>query len=113
MRQCRNNIQGVTVCFLLLSFGLAVVQRSPGKQVGGVSSPEAGLDVQHRHVPPAGGVVERGGARVGRAGFVLDELQERLHVGAQPGDEAGPHHRHRLVIAGLQGLQQGGVVPAE
>lgn len=100
---------------LVLSFEpfLRVIHRSPGKQVCGVSAPEARLDVKHRHVPPAGWVVVRAGAGVGVAGFVLDELEEGLHVGPQPGDEAGPHRRHRLFVTGLQGLQQSAVVSAE
>lgn len=50
--------------------------------MGGVAAPEAGLDVEHGHVPPAGRVVEGGGGGAGDAGFVLDQLQESLHVGA-------------------------------
>ncbi|KAG7218092.1 hypothetical protein INR49_020601 [Caranx melampygus] len=37
------------------------VHRPPGEQVGGVATPEAGLDVEHGHVPPAGWVVVGGG----------------------------------------------------
>lgn len=73
------------MCYLVLGFSpsLHVVHRSlPGEQVGGVSASEAGLDVEHGHVPPAGGVVVGGGAGAGGAGFVLDELEEGLHVGA-------------------------------
>jgi len=84
----------------------------PGEQVGGVSASEAGLDVEHRHVPPVGRVVVGRGARAGDAGFVLDDLEESLHVGVQPGDDASPHCRHCLLITGLKGLQQGAVVPA-
>lgn len=79
----------------------------------GVPASEARLDVEHGHVPPAGWVVVGVGAGVAVAGFVLDELEEGLHVGPQPGDQAGPHRRHRLLVAGLQGLQQGAVVSAE
>lgn len=101
----------VSACCLILSFNVVVIQRSlPGKQVGGISTSEAGLDVQHGHVPPAGGVVESGGICVGGAGFVLDELEEHLHVGAQSGNEAVPHHPHGVLVAGLQGLQHYGVV---
>lgn len=92
---------------------LHVIHGPPGKQVGGVSASEAGLDVKHGHVSPAGWVVVRVRAGVGVAGFVLDELEEGLHVRPQPGDQAGPHGRHRLLIAALEGLQQGAVVPAE
>lgn len=81
--------------------------------MGGVSASEARLNVEHGHVSPAGRVVEGGGAGAGGAGFVLDELEERLHVGAQPGDEAGPHRRHRLLVTGLQGLQQSAVVSGQ
>lgn len=73
------------VCYLVLGFNpsLHVVHRSlPGEQVGGVSASEARLDVEHGHVPPARGVVVSGGAGAGGAGFVLDELEEGLHVGA-------------------------------
>lgn len=100
---------------LVLSFQpfLRVIHGPPGKQVGGVSASEAGLDVKHRHVSPAGWVVVGVGAGVSVAGFVLDELEEGLHVGSQPGDEAGPHGRHRLLVTALQGQQQGAVVPAE
>lgn len=92
---------------------LHVIHGPPGKQVGGVSASEAGLDVKHGHVSPVGWVVVRVGAGVGVAGFVLDELEEGLHVGPQPGDQAGLYGRHRLLIAALKGLQQGAVVPAE
>lgn len=100
---------------LVLSFEpvLCVLHRPPGKQVCGVPASEARLDVKHGHVPPTGWVVVRVGARVGVAGFVLDQLEEGLHIRPQPGDEAGPHRRHRLFVAGLQGLQQGAVVSAE
>lgn len=100
---------------LLLRFEpfLHVIHGPPGKQVGGVSASETRLDVKHRHISPAGWVVVRVGAGVGVAGFVLDELEEGLHVGPQPGDQSGPHGRHRLLIAALKGLQQGAVVPAE
>lgn len=100
---------------LVLSFEpfLRVIHGPPGKQMCGVSVSEARLDVKHGHVSPAGWVVVHVGAGVGVAGFVLDELEEGLHVGPQPGDEAGPHHRHRLFVTGLQGLQQSAVVSAE
>lgn len=73
------------VCTLVLGFNrsLHVVHRPlPGEQVGGVSASEAGLDVEHRHVSPAGGVVVSAGARAGGARFVLDQLKEGLHVRA-------------------------------
>lgn len=98
---------------LVLSVGaaLGVVQGPfPCKQVGGVSAPEARLDVEHGHVSPAGGVAVGAGGRAVRAGPALDQLQEGLHVRAQPGNKAGPHRRHRLLVADLQGLQQGAVV---
>lgn len=102
------------VCLVLRSEPfLRVIHGPPGKQVCGVSAPEARLDVEHGHVSPAGGVVVRAGARVAAAGLVLDQLEEGLHVRPQPGDEAGPHRRHRLFVAGLQGLQQSAVVSAE
>lgn len=92
---------------------LLLIHRSlPGKQVGGVSTSEAGLDVEHGHVSPAGGIVVRGGGGAGGAWFVLDQLEEGLHVRAQPGDDAGPHRHHCLLVTGLQRLQQGAVVPA-
>lgn len=102
------------VC-LVLSFEpfLHIIHGPPGKQVCGVSAPEARLDVKHGHVSPAGWVVIRVGAGVSVAGFVLDELEKGLHVGPQPGHEASPHRRHRLFITGLQGLQQSAVVSAE
>lgn len=84
----------------------------PGEQVGGVPAPEARLHVEHRHVPPAGRVAVGGGVGAGGAGLALDQLEEGLHVGAQPGHQAGPHRRHRLLVAGLQRLQQRAVVPA-
>lgn len=93
-------------------FFLLAVYGPPGEQVSGVSASEARLDVEHGHVPPAGGVVVGGWAGVCGAGFVLDELEEDLHVGAQPGHDPGPHRRHRLLVAGLQRLEQGAVVPA-
>ena len=71
--------------YLVVSFGpsLQAVHGSlPGEQVGGVSAPEARLDVEHGHVPPAGRVVESSGGGAGGAGFVLDQLEEGLHVGA-------------------------------
>lgn len=102
----------VNVWCLILSVDVVVIQRSlPGKQVGGISTSEAGLDVQHGHVSPAGGVVVSGRVGVSGAGFVLDELEERLHVWAQPGNEAVPHHPHGVFIAGLQSLQHCSVVP--
>lgn len=79
--------------------------------MGGVSAPEARLHVEHRHVPPAGRVVEGGGAGAGGARLALDQLEEGLHVGAQPGHQAGPHRGHRLLVTHLQRLQQGAVVP--
>lgn len=60
---------------------LRIIHGPPGKQVGGVSSSEAGLDVKHGHVSPAGRVVVCVGTRTGVAGFVLDQLEEGLHVG--------------------------------
>lgn len=92
---------------------LCIIHGPPGKQVCGVSASEARLDVKHGHVSPAGWVVVRVGAGVGVAGFVLDKLEEGLHIGPQPGDKAGPHCRHRLFVTGLQGLQQSAVVSAE
>lgn len=98
----------IELCHLLVGFGPAFfvlgVHRSPGKQVGGVAASETWLDVKHRRVSPAGGVVVGACVGVGGAGFVLDELEEGLHVGAQPGDDPGPHCHHRLLVAGLQGL---------
>lgn len=92
---------------------LQVVQRSlPGKQVGGVPASEARLDVEHGHVPPIGRVAVGAGVRTGRTGFVLDELEEGLHVGPHAGQDPCPHHCHRLLVTGLQNLQQGAVVPA-
>lgn len=92
---------------------LQVVHRSfPGKQVGGVPASEARLDVEHGHVPPTGGVVV--GASIGADGarFVLNELEEGLHVRTQAGHDACPNKGHRLLVACLQSLQQGAVVPA-
>lgn len=107
------NCDGNKAC-LVFSVGtpLCIVQRPfPGEQVGGVSAPEARLDVENRHVSPAGGVaVGTGGGAVG-AGFALNQLEEGLHVRAQPGNQAGSHRRHCLLVASLQGLQQGAVVP--
>lgn len=67
-----------------LVFGsLCIVHRPlPGKQVGGVSASEARLNVEHGHVSPAGGVVVSAGAGAGGARFVLDQLEEGLHVRA-------------------------------
>lgn len=88
---CGNNILRLHVTVhesrasLLFASHLShlVVHRSlPGEQVSGVSASEAGLDVEHGHVLPAGGVVVGGRSGAGGAGFVLDELEERLHVGA-------------------------------
>lgn len=102
------------VCLVLSSEpSLCVIHRPPGKQVCGVSASEARLDVEHGHVSPAGWVAVRAGAGVAAAGFVLDELEEGLHVGPQPADQASPHRRHRLFVTGLQGLQQSAVVSAE
>lgn len=112
MRVVAVIVNGSQVC-LVLSVGaaLGVVQGPlPGEQVGGVSAPEARLDVEHGHVPPAGGVAVGAGGGAVRAGLALHQLQEGLHVRAQPGNQAGPHRRHRLLVAGLQGLQQGAVV---
>ena len=85
-----------------------------GKEVGGVASPEAGLDVEDGHVPPAGWVAVAarhvGAAR--NAGLVLQQQEEGLHVRPQAGHEAGPHHRHSLLVARQQSLQQSAVVPA-
>jgi len=84
-----------------------------GEEVGGVATPEAGLDVEDGHVPPAGrAVVAAHHVGAGHAGLVLQQQEQGLHVGPQPGDEARPHHRHRLLVARQQGLQQGAVVPA-
>lgn len=101
---------------LVFSAGAAlrVVQGPfPGEQVGGVSAPEARLDVEHGHVSPAGGVAVGAGGGAVRAGLALDQLEEGVHVRAQPGNQAGPHRRHRLLVAGLQGLQQGAVVSGD
>lgn len=100
---------------LVLSFEpfLRIIHGPPRKQVCGVSAPEARLDVEHGHVSPAGWVVVGVGAGVGVARLVLDQLEEGLHVGTQPGDEAVPHSRHRLLVTGLQALQQSAVVSAE
>lgn len=100
------------VC-LVFSVGtpLYIVQGPfPREQVGGVSAPEARLDVENRHVSPAGGVAVGTGSGAVSAGFALHQLEEGLHVRAQPGNQAGSHRRHRLLIASLQGLQQGAVV---
>lgn len=71
-----------SLCYLVLGCSLHIFRRPLGEQVGGVSASEAGLDVKHRHVSPAGGVVVSTGARAGGAGFVLDQLEEGLHVWA-------------------------------
>lgn len=89
-----------------------VLHGPPGEQVGGVPVGEAGLDVEHRHVPPAGRVAVGGARGAGGAGLVLDQLEEGLHVGTHPGDDPGPDRLHRLLVAGLQRLQQRAVVPA-
>lgn len=60
---------------------LHIIQRPfPGKQVSGVSASETRLDVEHRHVSPAGRVVVSAGGGGAGAGFVLDQLEEGLHV---------------------------------
>ena len=80
--------------------------------MGGVTTPEAGLDVEDGHVPPAGGVaVAAGHVAAGDTGLVLQEQEEGLHVGPQPSDESRPHHRHCLLIACQQSLEQSAVVP--
>lgn len=106
------NCDGNKVC-LVFSFGTphCIVQGPfPGEQVGGVSAPEARLNVENRHVSPAGGVVVGTGSRAVSAGFALDQLEEGLHVRAQPSNQAGSHRCNRLLVASLQGLQQGAVV---
>lgn len=80
--------------------------------MGGVPVGEAGLDVEHRHVSPAGRVAVGGPRRPGGARLVLDQLEEGLHVGPHPGHDPGPDRLHRLLVAALQGLQQRAVVPA-
>lgn len=112
--RCLGQVQ-VQSLLLWLSLDLVLhllVHRPAGEQVGVVSSYEAGLDVEDGHVPPAGGVVVDGGRdrRTRGAGFVLHQLQEGLHVRAQPGHNTCPHCCHRLVITGLQGLQQSAVI---
>ena len=84
-----------------------------GEQVGGVPTPEARLDVEDGHVPPAGWVAvgPRHVGAAGHTGLVLQQQEEGLHVGPQAGDQPGPHHRHRLLVTGQQSLQQSAVVP--
>lgn len=50
--------------------------------MGGVPASEARLDVEHGDVFPAGWVVVGAGAGARGAGFVLDQLEEGLHVRA-------------------------------